>query len=292
MIIGGICGFFSGRAMTWVINKIKLEVDGLYPVLILAMVFFTFSFTDAVGGNGFLAVYLSGIILGNSSFIHKKSLIRFYDGQAWLMQIVMFLSLGLLVYPSQLIKVIPEGLLITAFLIFVARPVAVFISLAGASDLNWRKKLFLSWVGLRGAAPIVFATYPMLAGVPYASMIFNLVFFISAISVLLQGTTLPLMAKWLHVSVPEKVKRKFPLDVELKEDLRTALVEVDIPASSPAVGRPVVELRLPKNSMIVLIHRRDKYLTATGETIIEAGDHMLVLTDKTSAEWVQQAFIL
>lgn len=292
MAIGGVCGYFGGRAMTWVINKIKLEVDGLYPVLILAMVFFTFSFTDRIGGNGFLAVYLSGIILGNSNFIHKKSLIRFYDGQAWLMQIVMFLALGLLVFPSQMVQVIPEGLLITGFLIVVARPVAVFISLARAQDLNWRKKLFLSWVGLRGAAPIVFATYPMLAGVHYAGTIFNLVFFISATSVLLQGTTLPIMAKWLHVSVPEKLKRKFPLDIELKEDLKSTLVEVDVAATSPSVGKRVVDLRLPKNAMIVLIHRDGKYLTATGETTIEALDHLLVLTDKSSAEWVQQAFTL
>jgi cell volume regulation protein A len=145
---------------------------------------------------------------------------------------------------------------------------------------------------LRGAAPIVFATYPMLAGVHYAGMIFNLVFFISAISVLLQGTTLPLMARLLHVSVPEKLKRKFPLDIELKEDLKSTLVEVDVPVTSPAVGKAVVDLRLPKNAMIVMIHRKDKYLTATGETTIEAADHLLILTDKTSAEWVQQAFIL
>lgn len=292
MIIGGVCGYFGGRAMTLVINKIKLEVDGLYPVLILALVFFVFSFTDRIGGNGFLAVYVSGIILGNSNFIHKKSLIRFYDGQAWLMQIVMFLALGLLVYPSPLKPIIPQGLLIAAFLIVVARPVAVFISLSRAQDLNWRKKLFLSWVGLRGAAPIVFATYPMLAGVHYAGTIFNLVFFISATSVLLQGTTLPLMAKWLHVSVPEKLKRKFPLDIELKEDLKSTLVEVDVLPTSPSVGRQVVDLRLPKSAMIVLIHRDGKYLTATGETVIEARDHLLVLTDKSSADWVQQAFTL
>ena len=292
MIIGGVCGYFGGRAMTWLVNRIKLEVEGLYPVLILAMVFFTFSFADRIGGNGFLAVYLSGIILGNSNFIHKKSLIRFYDGQAWLMQIVMFLALGLLVFPKQMAAVVPQGLAITAFLIFIARPVAVFISLARARDLNWRKKLFISWVGLRGAAPIVFAMYPMIAHVHYASTIFNLVFFTSAISVLLQGTTLPIMAKWLHVSVPEKLKRKFPLDIELKEDLKTTLVEVDVPGTSPAVGKAVVDLRLPKNAMIVLIHRNDKYLTATGETIIEGQDHLLVLTDKNSSEWVQQAFIL
>lgn len=292
MIIGGVCGYGFGRAMTWVVNKIKLEVDGLYPVLILALLFFTFSFTDRIGGNGFLAIYVSAIILGNSNFIHKKSLIRFYDGQAWLMQIVMFLALGLLVFPKQLAPVIPQGLLITAFLIFIARPAAVFISLARSSDLNWRKKLFLSWVGLRGAAPIVFATYPLLAGVDYASTIFNLVFFISAISVLLQGTTLPVMARWLHVSVPEKLKRKFPLDIELKEDLKSTLVEVDVPEASPAVGKAVVDLYLPKNAMIVLIHRNGKYLTATGDTTIEAADHLLVLTDKNSAEWVLQAFTL
>ncbi|HZY78662.1 MAG TPA: potassium/proton antiporter [Cyclobacteriaceae bacterium] len=292
MVIGGVCGYLSGRAMTWVVNKIHLEVDGLYPVLVLAMVFFTFSFTDRIGGNGFLAIYTSAIVLGNSNFIHKKSLIRFYDGQAWLMQIVMFLALGLLVFPKQMVDVIPHGLALTAFLIFVARPIAVFISLARATDLNWRKKLFVSWVGLRGAAPIVFATYPMLAGVHYAGTIFNLVFFISATSVLLQGTTLPLMAKWLHVSVPEKLKRKFPLDIELKEDLKSTLVEVDVPATSPAVGKAVVDLSLPKNAMIVLIHRNGKYLTATGETIIEGADHLLVLTDKQSAEWVQQAFTL
>jgi potassium/hydrogen antiporter len=292
MIVGGVCGYLMGRAMTWVVNRIKLEVDGLYPVLILALVFFTFSFTDRIGGNGFLAVYVSAIVLSNSNFIHKKSLIRFYDGQAWLMQIVMFLALGLLVFPKQMVPVIPQGLAITAFLIFIARPAAVFISLARAHDLNWRKKLFLSWVGLRGAAPIVFATYPLLAHVHYANTIFNLVFFISAISVLLQGTTLPVMAKWLHVSVPEKLKRKFPLDIELKDDFKTTLVDVDVPATSPAVGRAVVDLTLPKNAMIVLIHRNGKYLTATGETVIEAADHLLVLTDKNSAEWVQQAFTL
>ena len=292
MIIGGVCGYLFGRAMTFVVNRIKLEVDGLYPVLILAMVFFTFSFTDRIQGNGFLAVYVSAIILGNSNFIHKKSLIRFYDGQAWLMQIVMFLAMGLLVFPRQMVPVIPQGLLLTAFLIFVARPIAVFIALARSHDLNWRKKLFISWVGLRGAVPIVFATYPMMAGVHYANTIFNLVFFISAISVLLQGTTLPIMAKWLHVSVPEKLKRKFPLDIELKDDLRSTLVEVDVPLTSPAVGKAVVDLSLPKAALIVLIHRNGNYLTATGETVIEGADHLLVLTDKNSAPWVQQAFTL
>lgn len=279
MSLGAICGYGFGRVMTWLINKIKLEIEGLYPVLILSLVFFTFSFTDRIGGNGFLAIYIAGIILGNSNFIHKKSLMKFYDGQAWLMQIVMFITLGLLVYPSQIVPILGEGLLISGFLIIVARPLAVFICLSRAKNLNFRKKLFVSWVGLRGAAPIVFATYPLLAGVPYASTIFNLVFFISVSSVLLQGTTLPYVARWLHVSVPQKLKRKFPLDIELQDDFKSELIEIDIPENSSAIGKAVVQLSLPKTALIVMIHRKGKYITANGETTIQAGDHMLIMAD-------------
>lgn len=291
MVLGGICGYGFGHLMTWIVNRIRLEVEGLYPVLVLSLVFFAFSFTNLIGGNAFLAVYIAAIILGNSNFIHKKSLMKFYDGQAWLMQIVMFLALGLMVYPSSIVPIIPEGIIISLFLIFVARPISVFISLAFATDLNIRKKLFISWVGLRGAAPIVFATYPLLAGVHYADLIFNLVFFISVSSVLLQGTTLSVMAKWLHVSVPEKVRRRFPLDIEVKEGFRSELIELDIDAHSPSVGKAVVELNLPKTALIVMIHRDGKYLTANGDTVIEPGDHLLVLADsKSTIEKVHQCF--
>jgi len=279
MIIGGISGYVMGRTMTWLVNKIKLDIAGLYPVLVLSLVFFTFSFTDLIGGNGFLAVYISAIILGSSNFIHKKSLIRFYDGQAWLMQIIMFLTLGLLVYPSKLVPILIPGLLLSAFLIFIARPIAVFISLAFTKGLNTRKKLFLSWVGLRGAAPIVFATFPMIAGIQYADTIFNLVFFISVTSVVLQGSTLPIVARWLHVSVPGSIKRKFPIDIELRDDQKSELVELDIPNDSKVIGKQIVQIGLPKTAHIVLIHRNGKYITASGETTIEGKDHLLVMGD-------------
>jgi cell volume regulation protein A len=291
MTLGLLMGYAFGKLMVWMLNRIKLDIEGLYPVLVLSLVFFAFSFTDTIGGNGFLAVYVSAIILGNSNFVHKKSLIRFYDGQAWLMQIIMFLTLGLLVFPQHLPPILGEGVLIALFLIFVARPIAVFISLSFSKDLNIRKKLFISWVGLRGAAPIVFATYPLIAGIAYADTIFHLVFFISASSVLLQGTTLPIMARWLHVSVPEKVKRKFPLDLELKDNSKSELIELDVPEASKAVGKAVMELRLPRTCMIVLIHRHDKYITASGETIIEPFDHLLVMADnKESVEKVYHSF--
>jgi cell volume regulation protein A len=279
MGLGAACGYGFGTLMTWIVNHIHLEVEGLYPVLMLSLVFFTFSFTDLIGGNAFLAVYISAILLGNSNFIHKKSMMKFYDGQAWLMQIVMFVSLGLLVYPSKIIPAISDGVIISLFLIFLARPVAVFISLAFARDYNIRKKLFISWVGLRGAAPIVFATYPLLAGIKYADTIFHLVFFISASSVLLQGTMLSVVAKWLHVAVPESVRRKFPLDIEIKDGLNNELIELDIIPPSPSIGKAVVDLDLPAGALIVLIHRDGQYLSPNGETIIEPNDHLLIMAD-------------
>ena len=158
-------------------------------------------------------------------------------------------------------------------------------------DLNIRKKLFLSWVGLRGAVPIIFATYPMLAGVSVAKDIFNLVFFISVSSVLLQGTTLPMVARWLHVAVPEKIKRRFPLDLELKDNFKSELIELDIPSTSSAVGKVVMNLNLPKKALIVLIHRDGKYITASGDTEIMPQDHLLVMADnKETVPMIFEAF--
>jgi cell volume regulation protein A len=291
MTLGAIGGYGFGKIMIWVVNRIRLDVEGLYPVLVLSLVFFTFSFTDFVGGNGFLAVYISAVVLGNNNFLHKKSLIRFYDGQAWLMQIVMFLTLGLLVYPHEILPIVGPGVLIALFLIFIARPVAVMLALSFFKQLSLRKKIFISWVGLRGAVPIVLATYPLLAGIESANTIFNLVFFISVSSVLLQGTTLPIVAKWLHVRVPEKIKRKFPLDIELKDNFKSELVELDIPENSPSVGKAVVQLGLPKKAQIVMIHRDELYIIANGDTEIQANDHLLIMADsKETVALVYECF--
>lgn len=280
MILGGVCGYLFGRIMIFTLNKIALDIEGLYPVLLIALVFLAFSLTDLIGGNGFLAVYLSAVILGNSNFIHKKSLIRFYDGSAWLMQIVMFLTLGLLVFPTKLLPIAGQGVLVSLFLILIARPVAVFVSTMFSSDLNTRKKWFISWVGLRGAAPIVFATYPLLSGVKYADTLFNLVFFISVTSVLLQGTTLPVVASLLHVSVPQTLKRKYLLDVEMSDQLKSELIAISVPPGAAPVGKAIVQLELPHEGIIALIHRKGKYLTPRGGTIIEEGDSLLVLADE------------
>lgn len=278
MFMGAAIGYLMGRIILWIVNKINLDYEGLYPVLILSMVLFTYAATNYINGNGFLAVYLTGVVLGNKNFIHKRSLIRFYDGIAWLMQIVMFIALGLLVFPKQLVPVAGTGILLSLFLIIVARPAGVFLSLA-FFKMKTREKAFISWVGLRGAVPIVFATYPLIAGVSKSDIMFNLVFFIVLTSVMLQATTLALVAGWLKLSVPEKLKRKSVLDIELSDDIRNELLEVEIPADSPIIGKSIVELQFPKTSLIVLINRKDKFITPNGATEIEANDKMMIMTD-------------
>jgi len=274
-LLGGALGFLMGKGSVWVVNHIKLEAVGLYPVLVLGLAMFTYSVTHAIGGNGFLAIYLSAVIIGNSKMVHRRSLIRFYDGQAWIMQIVLFLTLGLLVFPSRIFPLIGIGLLMAAFLMFVARPLGVFISLAFFKS-NVRSKLFVSWVGLRGGVPIVFATYPLIAGVPDAELIFNLVFFISISSVLLQGTTLAWVARLLHVSLPARARRKTG---ETDEDMRTnhEMTEVFIEATSPASNRQIVELGIPPGINILAIQRDSIYITPVGSTKLQKGDKLYVI---------------
>jgi len=277
MSLGALLGFAFGKGITWVINRIKLDTEGLYPVLLMAFVFLTFAFTDFVGGNGFLAVYLAGIVLGNTEFIHKKGLIKFYDGQAWLMQVILFLTLGLLVFPSEMLSLSGIGIIISLTLIFVARPLAVFLTLA-FFKMGLREKLFISWVGLRGAVPIVFATYPVLAGVAKGNMIFNIVFFISVSSVLLQGSTLARIAKWLKLTVPERIRRRSPHDLELEDDgLRSELTEIEIPENSAITDKPVVTLKLPASATIVMLHRNNRYIIPDGATRLQEGDKLYIL---------------
>lgn len=279
MILGALSGLLFGKISKYVINKIQLDFEGLYPVLVIALMFISFSATDVIGGNGFLAVYLCGVYVGNQELIHKKTILRMFDGLAWLMQIVLFLTLGLLVYPSHVVEVLGIGLLISVFLIFVARPVSVFIGLLPFKMKN-RRRWYISWVGLRGAVPIVFATYPLLAGIEKAEMIFNIVFFISVTSVLIQGTTLSVVAKWLHVALPEKAKPKNPIDVFLSEGAKTAMKEIELPTAGFPIGKKIIELEFPKTAIIAMIKREDKYLTPNGSTVLQGDDVLIVLSDK------------
>ena len=198
LAIGIIGGYGFGLLINWTINSIKLNTQGLYPVITIGQVLLTYGMITFLGGNGFLGVYVAGIVLGNSNFIYKNSIVDFYDGISWLMQIGMFLLLGLLVFPSQLVAVAPVAVIIALFLMFVARPLSVMIGLA-MSSYNVSERFFISWVGLRGAVPIILAIRPIAVGIPDAITLFNVVFFIVLISVSVQGFSLGFTARWLKL---------------------------------------------------------------------------------------------
>jgi len=292
MSLGATMGYALGRAIAWLANHLKLGYEGLYPVFTLAMALLTYGLTAWLGGNGFLAAYLAGLVAGNQDFVHRRSLVRFHDGLAWLMQIAMFLTLGLLVFPSHLLPVAGTALLVALCLMCIARPASVFLCLLPTRTLNLREKVFVSWVGLRGAAPIVLATFPYLAGIPQANFVFNVVFFVVLTSVLLQGVSVPHAARWLRVDAPLARQRAFPLEYDRVDGLSSEIKEMAITQNSPAAGRAIVELKLPDDFLVVLIARDNEFLVPSGGTTLLPGDRLLVLSEqeslrKVEAQWVE-----
>jgi cell volume regulation protein A len=286
MVLGAVCGYGMGRGLVFLVNRLRLGYEGLYPVLTLSLVLFTYGLTDFLGGNGFLAVYLAGIIAGNQDFLHKRSLLHFHDGLAWLMQIIMFLTLGLLVFPSHLLPIAGMGVLLAICLMFVARPLSVMVCLLPIR-IGWREKTFLSWIGLRGAVPIILATYPFLAKLPQADLIFNIIFFVVLTSVLFQGTTVPLAARWLRVDVPEPAKPLYPIEYTPVEGLKTRLQELPIPPGSRAEGKRIVELNLPPGFLIILVARGGEFLVPGGGTELAGGDTLLVLSGEETFQGIK-----
>ena len=291
MILGAAVGIVLSWVMLFLINRLRLGYEGLYPVLLFALVILTYGIAAMLGGNGFLAVYLAGIVLGRNNFIHKRSMMRFSDGIAWLMQITMFITLGLLVFPSRLISVIGVSLLLALFLMLVARPASVLLSLM-SSRIRLPQKLFISWVGLRGAVPIILATYPLLAEIPHADLIFNVVFFVVLTSVLLQGTTLPYVARLVQVDAPPAQKRIYPIEFNKVEGFKSDLKEVHIPPESPLVGKAIFELGDIPGFLIILIARGSDLITPSGGVILQADDTLLSLSDQESLDQIREQFNL
>ncbi len=289
LVLGAGLGFVLGRASAYTINRLRLQSEGLYPVMTVALVMLIYGATALVGGNGFLAVYIAGLVLGNSNIVHKRTLMRFHDGLAWLMQIAMFLVLGLLVFPSELVAVAGPSLLAAGFLILVARPVAVLLLLL-PSKLSFRAKLLTAWIGLRGAVPIVLATFPLLAGVPGADAIFNVVFFVVLTSVLIQGPLIPYITKWLGLQ-EQGAEIPYPTRVFLPEvSTESRVIELNILPESGLAGKNVVDLKLPVGALIVLINRGNSPIVPSGATTLEIGDELLILADPASLSEIQARF--
>jgi len=282
-----VLGFLTGKLMVGLVNKINLDFDGLYPVLTMAMLVMFFSFALEGRVNGYLFVYIAGMVMGNSSFIHKKNLVRFHEGMAWLMQIAMFLVLGLLVYPSALGPVFVEGLLVAAVLIFIARPAAVFACLA-FTKYSIKEKTLISWVGLKGAVPIILALFPMMAGIDGGEQIFNIVFFVVLVSAVLQGSTIPLVSRLLGLEEKSVKKKRYPIEFEVTADLDADLNEVFVPYDSIYEGKRLFEIGIPKKVLVTLVSRGNEFIIPDGGTVIEGGDVMLVMAEKEGLKEIEK----
>lgn len=289
MGIGALMGYLMAKISVVMINRVKLEYEGLYPVLTISLILLTYAVTTLLKGNGFLAVYILGLLLSREDFAHKRTLVRFHEGIGWLMQIIMFLTLGLLVFPSEIVPIFKSGFLIAAILIILARPLSMFICLL-PFKFSIPEKLMISWVGLRGAVPIILATFPLLAGIPQAHAIFNIVFFVVLTSVLIQGTSIPFIAKLLKVQAPFDARKRFPIEFDQMEGINASLENVIVPYNSAANGKAIFELKVPPKALIVLISRKEKFIIPSGSTAIEGGDILLALASEQDFKALQQIF--
>lgn len=284
LIVGAIAGYIIAKIGIRIINKINLDNNSLYPVLLMALMFFIYSFTDLVKANGYLAVYIGGLVVGNSRFIHKRTTKNIFDGFAWLAQIVMFLTLGLLVNPSELLPIAGIGLLIGIFMILISRPVAVWLSLLPFNKMTKKAKIYTSWVGLRGAVPIIFATYPLTEGLTHARPIFNIVFFITIISLLVQGTSIPYVAKLLGLSDDSKNDQQLSeFDVEFSEEIKSAMTELVVTSSFLSNGKKLMDTPMPENTLVVMVKRDGRYFVPKGNTELAKGDILLLISDNESS---------
>lgn len=274
--VGLLVGYLLGRGAAFLVNRINLDAAGLYPVLVLTLGFATYGLAASIGGSGYLAVYVAGIVLGNSAIVFQRGTFLFHDGLAWVSQIVMFVVLGLLSFPSALIDVAWEGLAVAAVLMFVARPAAVFLSLGGFG-FTLRELLLTSWVGLKGAVPIILATFPLLFGLPNGLVYFNVVFFVVIVSVLTQGWSLPAAARRLGLQLPGEADPPVTLDITSLRHVDADIVDYVVSETSAAAHLRITELDLPQDVVIAMVTRGDEIIPARGATVLLPGDHVFVI---------------
>jgi len=279
MIVGALLGFGFGHGTVWTINRIGINNPSLYSVLLLAAVFLTFSFTSLVEGNGYLAVYIAGLVVGNRKLVHKRTLTTFFDSFTWLFQIIMFLTLGLLVNLNELFDyhVLVLGCLVGAFMILVARPLSVFICLAPFRKFSLKARVYVSWVGLRGAVPIIFATYPVVAHIEGADLLFDIVFFVTIISLVVQGTTVSGMANLLGLAYEE---RESSFGDAMQDHMKSAFTEVEVNGAMLDSGNRLSDIRLPDNTLVIMVCRDGDYFVPRGNAELVTGDKLLVLSDR------------
>ncbi len=265
--------------MVWIVNHINLPNPTLYPVLVLSMILIMFTLTDLLKGNGYLAVYVAGLVAGNSRMSYRREANTFMQGITWLLQIVMFLTLGLLVNPSDMLSVWLVAISIGLFMMFVSRPLAVFLCLQ-PFRVPAKAKLFLSWVGLRGAVPIIFATYPVIAGIEDADFLFNVVFVITLLSLSIQGTTITACAHWLGLAT-EEPKKTGDFGIELPDELESRLAEKTLSASDLVQGNRLCDLHFPQGTLVMMVKRGNSFIVPNGKLELQADDILLTITKQS-----------
>lgn len=281
IIVGILASIVLAKLSVYLLRNVMFEIEGFYPIFITAISILAYSLSEYFGGNGYLSVYITGIIIGNSKIPHKKSIFQFFDGVSWLMQILLFFLLGLLAFPSQMPSVMFKGISISIFMILIARPIATF------SILSWfkvpiKEQLFISWVGIRGAASIVFAIFAVTYDVHINYDIFHIIFFIALFSVSVQGTLIPKVARKLDlIDDDQSVLKTFN---DYKENKSTKLIEFTISENSPIANKSIMDSNIPEDILVVMIKRKGDVLVPNGSTVILPGD-TLVLSGNTLANF-------
>ena len=282
LVMGTVIGFFFGRGLVELMRRTRLSNESLYPIMVLTACIFIFSVTYFMKGNAYLAVYVGGLIIGNSKFTRKHQTKSFFDGLTWLAQLVMFLMLGLMVHPSELLnwQVLLAGLIISIVMMGISRPLAVWLCMVPFKRYTRNDKAFLSWVGLKGAVPIIFAIMCKAESVPHADTLFNVIFLCTIVSLITQGTSLSAMARRLDVATrPIKLKKLEHFDIELPEEIQSSATEMEVTERMLAKGCHLREIEIPRQTLIIMVRRGEDFFVPTGQSELQVGDQLLVLTD-------------
>jgi cell volume regulation protein A len=286
--VGAIVGAAVGWLAVQVFRRAKLATGGLYPVASLAVVAIAFGTADVLHGSGFLAVYLAGLALGSTELPARQAVTAFHDGLAWVAQLTMFLTLGLLVFPADLGEIALQGTLLALVLVFVARPVAVMIATAFA-PLALRERLVLGWAGLRGAVPVVLALFPIIDGIDRGVTFFNIAFFAVLVSTLLQGSTFEPLARWMGATTQEPALRQQLVEIGTIRELGADVVEVPIADGDAAIGVRVRDLGLPREALVNVLVRGREALPPRGSTRLQAGDRLYIVARRGAVAAIEEA---
>lgn len=289
MVVGGVLGVGIGYFSRWVLKRVRLPAAGLYPVLTLAAAFLAFGVPTLAYGSGFLAVYLAAVIIGNGEIRYRSGVIRVHDAIAWFAQVTMFLMLGLLAFPSELLEVWGIGLALGAVLAFVARPVAAITCLL-PFRYRWSERLYIGWVGLRGAVPIILATFPVLSDAPGARTIFNVVFFVVVFNSLVPGATVPWLTRWLKLESGAPPAPEAVLEISSTHLLSGEVHGFYVDSASATCGASIADLPFPPSSNAAMLVRGKELLAPKGNTVLEAGDHVYVFCKPEDLPFIRLMF--